>query len=316
MILVTGGTGFIGQALIRHLVEDGRQVRTLIRPSAKSPDLPRGVPVEVAISGISDERNLRAAMVNVDTIYHLVGGERQGVSADLFQIEIEGTKTLVEAAQDAGVKRIYYLSHFGADRASAYSVLKVKGIAEQLLRQSGIDYTIFRSGLVFGKGDSFTTAIASLLHFFPFIFPIPGDGKALVQPIWVEDLATCLVWSLENEDSRNRVYELGGPEYLSISEVILEVANRAGVKRSLVNMHPSYMRIGGIILEYLFPELPLSVYWLDYLAVNRTCAIDSVPRIFGLLPSRFSKRIEYLEGPNWRRTMWRGIFRRSGVLNG
>lgn len=315
MILVTGGTGFIGQVLIRHLVEDGRQVRTLIRPSTESPDLPRGVSVEVAISGIGDERNLRAAMVNVDTIYHLVGGEWEGVSADLYQIEIEGTKTLVEAAQDAGVKRIYYLSHIGADRASAYTVLKVKGIAEQLIRQSGIDYTIFRSGLVFGKGDSFTTAIASLLHFSLFYFPVPGNGKVLVQPIWVEDLATCLLWSLENTESRNHVYELGGPEYINIGEAILEVANKVGLKRSIAHVVPSYLRIGGIILEYLFPHLPLSVYWLDYLSVDRTCAIDSVSRNFGLLPSRFSKRLDYLEGTNWRRAMWRDVFRRNRAYN-
>ena len=123
MILVTGGTGFIEQALIRHLVDDGREVRTLLRPSKKTPELPRQVRVEVAISSIFDERSLRAAVSGVETIFHLVGVEWQGVRGDLVQVEIEGTKTLLRVAEEAGVKRIVYLSHLGANRASAYTVI-------------------------------------------------------------------------------------------------------------------------------------------------------------------------------------------------
>jgi dihydroflavonol-4-reductase len=90
MILVTGGTGFIGQALIRHLLEDGREVRTLLRPSSQTPSLPKSFPVEVALSNINDERSLRTAMAGVDTIYHLVGGEWLGVHLDLAAVEIDG----------------------------------------------------------------------------------------------------------------------------------------------------------------------------------------------------------------------------------
>ena len=88
MILVTGGTGFIGQALIRHLVEERRAVRTLIRPSSASPNLPKGVPVKAAISSITDERNLRAALVGVDTVIHLVGGEWLGARGDLKRAKL------------------------------------------------------------------------------------------------------------------------------------------------------------------------------------------------------------------------------------
>ena len=119
MILVTGGTGFIGKALIRLLVDLGYPVRTLIRPSPRSPSLPRGIPVDVAVSSLNDERGLGAAMVGVDTIFHLAGGEWSGPRASLMQIDIQGTRAVVEAAVDAGVKRIFYVSHLGADRASA-----------------------------------------------------------------------------------------------------------------------------------------------------------------------------------------------------
>jgi NADH dehydrogenase len=296
MILVTGGTGFIGQALIRHLVEERRSVRTLIRPSSKSPDLPPGVPIKAAISSITDERNLRAALVGVDTVFHLVGGEWLGARADLHEIEIEGVRNLVRTAKDAGVQRIFYLSHLGADRASAYPVLQAKGIAEQHIRRSGIDYTILRSALIFGPRDHFTTAIARLLRFFPFYFPLPGSGDSLVQPIWIEDLVTCLIWSLDKQDSRNQIYEIGGPEYLSINQVVQEIMSVIGLKRRMLPVRPSYMRIANLFLEYFLPHLPISAHWLDYFAMNRTCAIDSIPRQFGLLPVHFSHHLDYLSG--------------------
>jgi len=90
MILITGGTGFIGQALIRQLIEAGHPVRTLIRPSNQSPRLPVGIPVEVAVAGLNDERGLRAAMVGVKTVFHLAGVERMGVEADLLEVDIQG----------------------------------------------------------------------------------------------------------------------------------------------------------------------------------------------------------------------------------
>jgi uncharacterized protein YbjT (DUF2867 family) len=310
MILVTGGTGFIGQALIYHLVEDGREVRTLLRPTAQTPDLPIGVPVEVAISNIFDERSLRAAVVGVDTIFHLIGGEWQGVRADLTQIEIEGVKTLIRVAREAGVKRIIYLSYIGADRASAYPVFKVKGIVEEYIRKSEIEYTIVQSGLVFGKDDNFTTSLSKLLTLFPFIFLVPGKGDTLVQPIWVEDLVTCLTWVLDIQETQNQTLRIGGPEFLSIRSVIEEIMGVLGIKRRVVGLQPSYLRIVGVFLEYFFPRIPLSVYWIDYLAVNRTCEIDSVPRLFGLLPVRFSRHLGHLRGIKWRRLALRDLSRR------
>ncbi|MEN8242572.1 MAG: NmrA family NAD(P)-binding protein [Chloroflexota bacterium] len=301
MILVTGGTGFIGQAVIRHLVAEEHQVRTLLRPSKHNPDLPKGTPVEVMLSAIDDERSLRPALSGVETIYHLVGVEWQGVNGDLVRTEIEGTKTLLRAAKEAGVKRIIYLSHLGAERPSAFPVLKVKGIVEEYIKRSGLEYSIIRPGLVFGPNDNFITSMTKLLAIYPGVFFLPDKGDSLLQPIWVEDLATCLTWLLEKEELLNQTIEIGGPEFLTIREVIEQVMAASGMKRFLVGLQPSYLRLLAITLEYMFPAFPHSVYWLDYLAANRTCEIDSVSRIFGLLPVRLSQQLGFLEGQNWRR---------------
>jgi len=310
VILVTGGTGFIGRSLIRQLTEAGYPVRLLIRPSPRSPNLPRGVPVEVALTTLNDERSLRAAMAGVDTVYHLAGVERRGAYADLMAVDIQGTQAVVNAAKDAGVGRFFFLSHLGADRASAYPVFKAKAIAEEFVRRGGVDYTILRTALVFGPNDGFTTGLAQLLQALPFFFLVPGEGDTLLQPLWVEDLATALLWALDDEATRNQVYSLGGPEYLTFNDVVYLVMEKLRLHRTPVYLKPPYLRGITVLLETLFPSLPVSVYWLDYLAANRTCSLDTLPRFFNLMPARMSHRLDYLHGVNWRRVILRTIWQR------
>ena len=310
MILVTGGTGFIGQALVRQLAEAGHPVRVLIRASPRSPNLPRGVPVEVTVSALNDARGLRAAMVGVDTVYHLAGGEWRGAYADLMEIDIRGTQYVVEAAVDAGVGRIFYVSHLGADRASAYPVFKAKAVAEEYIRRSGIDYTILRTAIIFGVNDGFTIGLAQILLVQPLFFLVPGDGQNLLQPLWVEDLATCLTWALDDERTRAQTFEVGGPEYMTFNQVVTLIMGVSGIRRRLVHVRPPYLRAMTVLLESLLPILPVSVYWLDYLAANRTCALDTIPRIFNLMPARLSQRLAYLQGQDWRRDLWKSVLRR------
>lgn len=313
MILVTGGTGFIGRVLVRHLSEAGYPVRLLLRPARKSPQLPKGVPVEVALSSLDDERGLRAAMVGVDVVYHLAGVESRGAYASLLDVDINGTRAVVQAAASAGIDRIFYLSHIGADRASAYPVFKAKAIAEEYIRRSGVGFTIVRSAVVYGANDGFTTGLAQLLHALPFIFLVPGQGDSLLQPLWVEDLVTCLTWALDDDETRDQMYEVGGPEFLSFNEILQMVMDQLGLQRKPVYLHPAYLRGLTVFLENLLPSIPVSVYWLDYLAANRTCSLDTIPRFFNLMPTRMAQRLAYLEGRNWRRAFWRSIMRRQPV---
>jgi NADH dehydrogenase len=314
MILVTGGTGFVGKALVRQLTETGRDVRILIRPSPRSPDLPFGVPVDVAVSSLEDERGLRAAMVGVDIVYHLAGVERRGAYGNLMKVDIQGSRAVTQAAVDAGVDRIFYVSHLGADRASAYPVAKAKGIAEEFIRRSGVDYTILRSAIVYGPNDGFTTGLAHLLSALPFIFLIPGDGSTLLQPLWVEDLATCLTWALDDDRTRNQVYDIGGPEFYTLKQVINLVMQTVGVRRAVLSTRPTYLRGITVLMEALFPGFPVSIYWLDYLATNRTCALDTIPRVFNLMPARISQRIHYLRGENWQGSLVRSMLQRRKAM--
>ena len=299
MILVTGGTGFIGRALVRQLVDAGHEVRTLIRPSLRTPRLPKGVPVEVAVVSLSDVRGLRAALRGVDVIYHLAGGEGRGGGANLFETDIQGTRNLAEAASEAGVQHILYVSHLDADRASAFPVLKAKGIAEEHIRRSGIPYTILRTSIVFGPGDNFSTDLARLLRISPGFFLLPQDGEVRLQPLWIEDLVTCLLWSLENPNLINKTYEIGGSEYFTLRQIVEIILTVTGKRRLIFSASTPYLRALTVILENMLPNFPTSSFWLDYLATDRTCEVDTLPRIFGLMPARFTYRLNYLAKPNW-----------------
>lgn len=294
MLLVTGGTGFIGQALIRQLIASGYEVRSLIRPSKRTPNLPRGVPVDAVVASLTDMRGVRAAMKGVKTVIHLVSGENKGSDTDLLSVDIQSTKVITAAAAESGVERILYISHLGADRASAYPTLKTKGISENYIKASGIDYTIFRSSLVYGPSDHLTEGIRSLLQATPFIFLLPGDGSTVLQPIWIEDLIGCIMSSLEDPKTRNKVYEVGGGEYLTIHEIVEMIQHKIGLKKKIINLHPAYLRIITVIFENMFPSFPVSTFWLDYLSANRTSAIDGLTREFGILPARFAQKTGYL----------------------
>ncbi|RPJ27474.1 MAG: NAD-dependent epimerase/dehydratase family protein [Chloroflexi bacterium] len=299
MILVTGATGFIGRALVRHLSEAGQQVRVLLRSSPTSPRLPRGVPVEVAVVSLNDERAVRAALRGIDQIYHLSSAATEGRRGSLFKTDIEGTRTLAQVAASADIKRLVFLSHIGADRASAFPVQKAKGIAEEHIRKSGVPFTIIRSSVVFGPEDRFTNSLSQLLRVAPGFFPIPSDGRTLLQPLWVEDLVTCLIWSLQNPEMVNQTYEIGGGEYFTLRQVLEILMHITHAHRLLVPLPAPYMRALLVTLDAFIPNFSVSTYWLDYVAVNRTCPVDNMPRIFGLMPARFGYRLDYLARKPW-----------------
>jgi len=290
--------------LIRHLSSLGYPIKLLIRPSKVTPNLPKGLPLDVAVAGFNDEKGLRAAMKDVNVIFHLAGAETQGRLAQLTEVDIKGTQALVHAAAQARIDRFFYLSHLGADRASAFPLFKAKAIAEHHIRNSGIPYTIFRSGLVYGEGDHFTTSLAVLMKISPYFVLLSNDGESLLQPIWIEDLVTILAWSLDMPDTVDQTIEIGGPEFLTFRQICTLILNAIQIKRHFINTSPLVLNVLTELMEMVKPNFPTTVFWIDYLAANRTANVDVLPRIFNLLPAKMSQRLGYLEGQAFRKN-WR-----------
>ena len=203
-----------------------------------------------------------------------------------------------------GSAAFFYLSHLGADRASAFPLFKAKAIAEHHIRNSGIPFTIFRSGLVYGEGDHFTTSLAVLMKISPFFALLPNEGETLLQPIWIEDLVTVLAWSLDMPQTVNQTIEIGGPEYLKFKQICDMVINAIKIKRHFLNTSPLILNILTELMEMVKPNFPTTVFWMDYLAADRTTNVDILPRMFNLLPAKMSQRLGYLESEAFRKN-WR-----------
>ena len=299
LIAITGATGFIGRALVTRLVQSGAPVRCLLRPQARTPQLPRSFAVPVANADLESGHGLAAACAGARVVIHLAGNYARGTAASLMAADYRGTLQLLQAAQQAGVQRFVYLSHLGADRASAFQLLKIKGLAEEFIRQSGVPFTIVQSAPVFGTGDALPSMLAALLRLAPGVFVRPGPSDARWQPLWVQDLVHGLVAVCAERGFENRTIEIGGPEALTLNEVLAAIMAAIGVHRQIITAPLAYSRPAMRVWRTLWPQSPLAGCWLDLLAVNQACEINSMQRFFELRPARFSPNLGYLRGHSW-----------------
>ena len=304
MILLTGATGFVGRSLVKVLLAEGREIGCLLRPSNREPFLPQGK-IHIATGILQDAPALRVAMQNVDTVINIAGTHRSKGQNTVESINHFGTVNLVEAALDAGIRRIIYLSHMHADRNSAYPLLRSKGAAEEASRSSGINYTILRSSLIFGPDDSFTSILAMLIKSIPVVFPVTGDGKTRFQPIFVDDLASCLAGCLDAHHLENRALPIGGPQHLSYTEILDAIMTRLGVHRVRIHIRRPLMRTLVGVTSSFFPHPPVSREQLDLFSVDNTTDLGNVPRNFRFEPRRFTENLGYLGRKGWRRAFLR-----------
>ena len=296
MILVTGSTGFIGRKLLEKLDAEGLDYRLLLLSGEQQSFLPKEKNYDIVLSSMEDAGSLRSAFIDVETVYHLSISETLGSKADLAKLEVAYLDTFINIAKNAGIKRFFYVSHLGADKNSAYGLLKAKGMGEEVLRKSGLAYTIFRTSRLFGEGDRFTESIARLIRKFCGFFFLPGEGQVLLQPLWVEDFVTALVWSLDHNDLIDQTIEIGGSEQLSYREVAQLVADGMNRKIRFLKISPVNYSFFTQMIENRMKDPPINVYWMDYLAENRTCDLDSMSRIFDIQPARMKQKLSYLRG--------------------
>lgn len=310
MILVTGATGFVGRNLVEMLAGDANlRVRVLLRPGGSAEKLPRGVPVHAMMGNLLDADSLLAAMDGVHTIYHLVGTDTRGRHAQLTDVDITATKAIIEAAQAARVGRIIYLSRVGADRGSAYPMLKAKGEIEELIRGSGIAHTIFRTSVLFGVGDRFSEHIAMLVRAFP-VFLVPGDGEATFQPLWVDDLVTCLAMALEDLDLLDQTISLGGPEILSYRRIAMRIMHALGSPRPIIGMPLMVHQGAAWFLDGLFARWPFTERWIDLISANQTTELGTIERHFGFRPAALDIGLidKYMQGKRYGFRLLKFIF--------
>ncbi|MFC7156724.1 complex I NDUFA9 subunit family protein [Halomarina halobia] len=224
-VLVVGGTGFIGTALCRELVERGHDVTTLSR-SPDDPDLP--AEVETYAGDVTDYDSIEGAFEGRDAVVYLVAlsplFRPDGGNEAHFEVHLGGAENVVEAMRAHDVPRLVHVSALDADPAGETAYLRAKGRAEEVVRDAGLDYAIFRPSVVFGDGGEFVPFTKKLAP--RPAAPLPGGGKTRFQPIWVGDLVPMLADAVEDDERAGETYEVGGPEVLTLKEVA-KLAHRA-----------------------------------------------------------------------------------------
>ncbi len=286
MILVTGATGFIGRHLVERLMADGRRVRCLL-PENRLKDIPWANPPDIVVGTLLDEEAIFKAVTGVHTIIHLESAQWWGRSRDLERVELVGTRNLLTAARSARVGRMIAISHLGASVSSAYTLMRIKGGVEEQVRSSGLAYTIIRSGVVFGEDDAFVNHIAMMLRASPIFFLMPGRGEVVLHPIYIGDLVEALIRSLEQVNTIDSTIEIGGPEYITVEDLIHTVMRVSGTYRVIIPMPPYALRWLAAVYTRIFPRSLLTPQWLDIMATNRTAALGNSYSVFGIHPRRF-----------------------------
>ncbi len=233
MLLLTGATGSVGSALLRRLVANGRTVRCLVRDPRRLG--PHRVRVQIALGDLGDPRSFRNAMRGVDTVVHLATATRDQPPASIEELTVMSTWQMLQAAQRAGVGRFVLLCGLGARADHSARLLRAQAIAEQVVREAEIPSTVIATSLVYAPGDRWLSLIERL-SLLPVLL-VPGSGRARCQPIWVEDLADCIVSLLGRpQGGPDERYELVGPQTASYDEVIRAVLRSVGRERPLLHV--------------------------------------------------------------------------------
>ncbi len=310
MILVTGATNFVGRSVVRQLAKERYEICCMVQTSQFEQQFPTDVTFSIVGATLEDASALREAMEGADVVIHLTREEDRPHERTLMD-HLEGTKNLLEAAQDSGVTRFIYLSRLGATPASAYPLFRIKGESEIAIAESGLDHTIFRSAVIYSPQDAFTTKLVMLAKMCPLVLPIPDVGMARFQPLSVEDLARCIVATIDRDDLIGRMIPLGGPEHFTFEQMIQRVLEAAGMRRHLLHLQIPLMQTGAEMLEALLVRSPTPDWWLDLAAVGSATDLGTIPKHFGFEPCRFAQCLNYLRRSRpWRRAFIRHVLGR------
>ncbi len=227
MILVTGGSGFVGGHVVHALREQDRPVRCLVRDVRKAEKL-RNWGCELVEGDVTDPTSLHRAVDSVDVVVHLVA-IRQGKPQQFQRIMVSGTRDLLKLAKEGGAKRFVFMSALGTSEETKDVVpyFGAKWQMEQDVQESGFPYVIFRPSFIFGRDGGILPTFRRLAKIAP-VTPIIGSGKQRIQPIWVDDVAAYFAKAIDHEPATNRIFELGGPDVVTWNEFWVRLKRALG----------------------------------------------------------------------------------------
>lgn len=290
MILLTGATGFIGNRVLSDLSKKNMQIRCLSR----KPALSQNPNIAYVTGDVLDYDSLVSATVGVDTLYyfiHMMGNQPAGEQKKFDELDRLAINNTVRACRENGVKRIIHLTGMRNPGEKLSHHLESRKEVEEIIRNSGIDHTIFRASIIIGRGgaafDILETAVRKLA-----IIPIFEWEKTRVQPIYIDDVIRYLVECLDRKETINKCYDIGCSQVLTYKELIEQYAEELGLKRKYIRIPGSWHWLSAMVLGKLSPVDPNVVYWLiESLHNNMICEPNDLNKIFGFEPLGFKESI-------------------------
>jgi uncharacterized protein YbjT (DUF2867 family) len=257
VILVTGGSGFVGGHVVHELRARDLQVRCLVRDPRRGAKL-AALGCELVQGDVTDPTSLRRAVEGAEAVVHLVA-IRTGSERDFQRIMVDGTRDLLAAAKEAGVGRFVHMSALGTSEETKDLVpyYRAKWEMEEQVRASGLPYVIFRPSFVFGRDGGILPTFAKLARYSP-VTPITGRGRQRIQPIWADDLAAYFGAAASRDDVAGETYELGGPDPVTWNEFWARLKRALGQRRPSVHIPMAFMKANALVTERLPGNIPLT----------------------------------------------------------
>ena len=311
-VCVFGGTGFVGEQVVRQLQQAGYQVRVPTRHRERAKSLLVLPGVDVLEANIHDPGALDRLLSGMDAAINLVGilheaktgrvdlpSARRG---DFHAAHVELPRKIIQACGRQGVTRLLHMSALHANPVSRSAYLRSKGVGEAIVREADLHHsenerwyldgpkfirgaslatTVFRPSVIFGAGDAFLNLFARLLRLFPLV-PL-GSAAARFQPVWVNDVALAFARSLENPETVGKAYDLCGPKVYSLGDLVRYAAQVQGLKSAIVPLGPRLSYVQAWALE----KLPGKLLTRDnFYAMQTDSVCDcAFPAVFGVTPT-------------------------------
>jgi NADH dehydrogenase len=246
---------------------------------------------------MTDAASLKSALQGVEQVVHLAGIFREGWKDTFETVHHEGTRRLMEAARGAKVRHVVYVSALGAAPDRIYPFVRSKWLGEEEVRKSGLPFTILRPSLLFGAGDHFLTPLTRVLRSSPYAM-ILGYEPLRCQPLWVGDLVSCLVKTVESGADKGKTIALAGPAQISYEGVVDLVQRELGVRRPKVWLPLSLAATMTLLLERVMGSPPLTTGVFDIWRLGAITSRDTVQKAFGFTPMPLSEGVGYLVPSN------------------
>jgi uncharacterized protein YbjT (DUF2867 family) len=286
-ILVTGATGFVGRAVVSRLVKEGLRPRCLVRDLDRAKQALPAASITLIAGDILRPATLAPAFAGIDLFVDcsfMTANLKPKGEETYYNVNVAGTHNLIDAARRAGTKRAVVMSGLGTKEDKPGSYMQGRYLAEEAFKESGLGWTILQPSVQFGPHAAFFKGLADLIKRVPFVVPVAGSGNETFQPIWVEDVATCVLRCIREPARDGTSYAIGGPDIFTYNQILDLLMENLHVKKAKLPGPKPLVFLGAALMQAVLPNPPITTAALGLFDFPNTTDRDAVEKHFGFAP--------------------------------